>query len=340
MYISKIETSNFKEKNILITGGAGFIGSNIVKFFQKYCPEANLFVFDKFRDEKTFQNGNLQSFGHFKNLDNFNGQIICGDLKSRSDIEKLFDNHFDYIFHQAAISDTTVYDQNIVMETNLNSFKGFIDYASKKKVTLVYASSAATYGMVKAPQRVGIEEPDNPYGFSKLMMDRMSTAYMKNYPDLNIFGLRYFNVYGPGEFFKNRTASVILQIALKLLNNESPLLFKGSENYLRDFIYIDDVVQANILAALSKNSGIYNVGYGKSRSFQDLSDICQEVFNTNIQNKYIENNLASYQSYTKADISSTIDRLGYQPMFSLEDGIKEYASHIVELNNSLKTNIL
>ena len=106
---------NFNKKTILITGGAGFIGSNIAFYFQKNYPDAHIVIFDCFRNELRFSNGNLRSFGHYKNLIGFNGDIICGNINNKTDLAALDNYSFDFIFHQAAISDTRVYDQEIIM---------------------------------------------------------------------------------------------------------------------------------------------------------------------------------------------------------------------------------
>ena len=137
---------DFNNKTILITGGAGFIGSNLAFYFQETFPESKIIIFDCFRNEEVFSNGNLKSFGHYKNLIGFKGNVVCGDLNNKSDIELLSDYKFDYIFHQAAISDTRVYNQELVMSTNVNSFYEIIELAKKNQSTLIYASSAATYG--------------------------------------------------------------------------------------------------------------------------------------------------------------------------------------------------
>jgi len=322
---------DFNGKTILITGGAGFIGSNLAFYFQENFPDAKVVVFDLFRTGETFSNGNLRSFGHYKNLKGFTGEIIAGDITKKEDLERLRDFKFDVIFHEAAISDTTVYDQKIMMETNLNAFKDLLKMAKEMGSAMVYASSGATYGNAPAPQTVGREDPANIYGFSKLAMDHLAYEWMKK-SDLPIVGLRYFNVYGPREFFKNKTASMVLQFGHQILAGNNPRLFEGSDKILRDFIYIDDVIQANIKACTPKKSGVYNVGTGKARSFQDIVDILQKELGTNLACEYIPNPyIGQYQFFTQADIEPTKEFLGYDPEVTLEEGIKRYLPEIKRL---------
>ena len=321
---------DFNNKTILITGGAGFIGSNLAFYFQENFPTSKVIVFDKFRNEEVFSNGNLKSFGHFKNLIGFNGIVISGDITNKEDLERLKEYDIDYIFHQAAISDTTVLDQKIMIDTNVNAFKELCDLAVKKSASMIYASSAATYGNSKI-FKVGYENPNNVYGFSKLMMDNLAKEY---YDKIQIIGLRYFNVYGKREFFKNKTSSMVLQFGLQLLNGESAKLFEDSDKIYRDFVYIEDVVQANIKACESNKNGVYNVGFGEARSFQDIVDILKKELNINRKDTYIPNPyIKQYQFFTKADIEDTKKYLKYNPIYSLEKGIKEYLPEIIRIYN-------
>jgi len=326
----KYNNFDFNKKNILITGGAGFIGSNLAFYFQENFPDARIVVFDIFRNQDRFENGNLKSFGHYKNLIGFNGEVITGDINNKEDLSRLESIDWDFIFHHAAISDTRVYDQNIVMRTNVNAFTDLMELALLKNAVMVYASSAATYGDTPSPQKVGNgENPGNPYGYSKLAMDCVARGYMKRHPEMTIVGLRYFNVYGPREYYKDQTASTIIQFGHQILKGKAPKLFEHSEKIMRDFIFIKDVVQANILSAVTKNNGVYNVGTGISRSFQEIADLLQKNLGTDLGTKYIPNPYSTgYQDDTKADIKESTDKLGYKPEYSLENGIAAYTDEI------------
>jgi ADP-L-glycero-D-manno-heptose 6-epimerase len=325
---------DFNNKTILITGGAGFIGSNLAFYFQETFPRSKIIIFDCFRNEEVFSNGNLKSFGHYKNLIGFKGEVICGDINIQNDLKLLNSYKFDYIFHQAAISDTRVYDQNIIMKTNVNSFYDLLKIAKKDESVIVYASSAATYGNLPSPQTVGQESPENPYGFSKYIMDQIAIRYSFKNPDLTIVGLRFFNVYGPREYYKGNTSSMVIQLGHQILDGKAPRLFNNSNQILRDFIYIDDVVQANIKACLPKQNGIYNVATGNQRNFQEIADILQKELDTNLGTEYFPNPYNGYQTNTQADISSTKENLGFKPKFSLEKGIKTYIPEILRLHGT------
>lgn len=323
---------DFNNKTILITGGAGFIGSNLAFYFQKNFPRSKIIVFDCFRNENVFSNGNLKSFGHYKNLINYKGEVICGDITNPTDLNLLNNFKFDYIFHQAAISDTRIYDQEIIMRTNVNSFYDILEIARKNSAVLVYASSAATYGSLISPQTVGNEKPENPYGYSKYLMDLMAINYSKKHSKMVISGLRYFNVYGPREFYKNKTASMVIQLAHQILDNKTPRLFDNSNLIFRDFIYIDDVIQANIKACNPKSNGIYNIGTGIPRSFQEILDILQKELNSNHSVEYFPNPYSGYQMHTQADITDSNLNLNFEAEFSLESGIKAYIPEILRLH--------
>ncbi|EIE1465511.1 ADP-glyceromanno-heptose 6-epimerase [Campylobacter upsaliensis] len=303
---------------IIITGGAGFIGSNLALALQE---KHEVLIIDKMRSDKRLDNGNLESFGHFKNLLEFKGELFVGDICEAKSFDVMREFKPDIIFHQAAISDTTAYNQTQVLSVNLNSFKDFIKLAIKCDSKLIYASSASVYGDMPSPQKVGYEEPKNPYAFSKLMMDKLAQKYFN---ELHIVGLRYFNIYGKNEFFKGKTASMILQFGLQILSGKNPRLFEGSEKIYRDFTYIKDVVNAN-LKALETKSGIYNVGSGKARTFKDIVDILQKELGTNLDYEWIKNPYEkAYQFHTQAHLNENF----YKSEFELEAGIKDYLPEI------------
>ena len=327
----KYSDIDFNNKTILITGGAGFIGSNIAFYLQDNYPSANIIIFDCFRNDEFLSNGNLLSYGHYKNLIGFSGEVICGNINNKNDLLFLDNYKFDYIFHQAAISDTRAYNQEIVMKTNVNSFHDLLKIAKKCQSVMIYASSAATYGSLPSPQFVGKESPENPYGYSKLLMDQIASRFAVENPNMTIVGLRFFNVYGPREFYKAKTSSMIIQLGHQILDNKSPRLFENSNKILRDFVYIEDVVQANIKACSPKKNGTFNVGTGIPRSFQDIADILQTKLGTNLNTEYFPNSYDGYQLNTQADITSSKENLYYEPNFSLEKGIQNYLPEIKRL---------
>ena len=330
--MEKYNDIDFNNKTILITGAAGFIGSNLAFYFQKNYPKATVVAFDMFRNSETFSNGNLKSFGHFKNLLGFEGIVISGDINDKKALKALeHDYKFDYIFHQAAISDTTVQEQDLMLKTNVNAYEDLLKIAINHGANMIYASSGATYGDSDRFE-VGYEQPNNVYGFSKVMMDNISYEYMKKNLDISIVGLKYFNVYGPREFYKNKTASMVVQFGHQILKGLTPKLFEGSDKILRDFIYVEDIIQANILACEPKKSGVYNVGTGKARSFEDIVNILQRELNIDKGKEYIPNPfIGSYQFFTEANIQTTKENLGYEPKFSMEEGIKAYIPEIKRL---------
>jgi len=304
---------------ILITGGAGFIGSNLAFALQEKYPEAKVYVLDNF------------SSGHFKNLIGFKGQVITGDISDPSLWDYVRDNfHFDVIFHEAAITDTTVEDQYLMMKTNADSFRHILDLAVEWNAKVIYASSAGVYGNSPPPMREdrGLE-PENVYGFSKLMMDYIAMDYIEKYPEMNIVGLRYFNVYGPREEYKGKTASMIFQLAVKMLKGEKPRLFKWGEQR-RDFVYIKDVIKANLLALEKNVSGIFNVGTGKARSFNEIVSILNKELGTDYEVEYFDCPYDFYQKFTEADLTKIREALGYEPEYSLEEGIKDYLPYIIK----------
>lgn len=327
----------YNAKRILIIGGAGFIGSNLVNYFQENYKDIDITVFDLFNNSEKWESGNSKSFGTYKNLLNFRGKIICGDINSIEDFSMLLNNKFDFIFHLAAISDTTVHNENLVLRTNLNTFEKIIQLTQINSASLVYASSGAVYGNTPSPQTLGIEAPANIYGYSKLMMDRIvQQLIQKETNQQTIVGLRFFNVYGKNEFYKDKTASMILQFGLQILKNKEATLFQDSEKIYRDFVYVEDVIQALVKAGVASKSGIYNVGSGFARSFQDIVNILSKELEIKTKSVYIPNpHRKNYQFYTLANIENTKSDLSYEPKYTLEQGIGDYIKVIKSIFENL-----
>ncbi len=302
---------------VLITGGAGFIGSNIAKALKEKHPHWDIYILDNF------------SSGHFKNLIGFKGEVIAGDIRDK-DLWEYLKMHFtfDVIFHKAAITDTTVMDQKLMLEVNTNSFRYILECALHWKAKVIYASSAGVYGNTEPPmvEDRGLE-PENIYGFSKLCMDYIALNFIKEHPQMSVIGFRYFNVYGPGEHYKGKTASMIYQLYNQIKSGKNPRLFKWGEQK-RDFVYIKDVIKANMLALEKNVSGIFNVGYGKARSFNEIVDILNKLLGTSAQVEYFDCPYEFYQNYTEADITSIRKTLGFEPEYSLEEGIRDYVSFL------------
>ncbi len=303
----------------LVTGGAGFIGSNLAKALEKKYPKAKVYVLDDF------------SSGHFKNLIGFCGEVITADLSKRDLWEWLKANfQFDAVFHQGAITDTTLQDQRRMMEVNADSLRYILDACLYWKAKLIYASSAGVYGNSKPPMKEeeGLE-PENIYGFSKLTMDRIAINFIKEHPEIQVVGLRYFNVYGPGEHYKRRTASMIYQLYRQMKEGKRPRLFKWGEQR-RDFVYIEDVVKANLLAFEREVSGVFNVATGVPRSFNEIVEILNRYLGTNYEVEYFDCPYEFYQNFTQADLSKAREFLGYEPLYSLEEGIRDYLERLGE----------
>lgn len=301
-------------KHIVVTGGAGFVGSNLVHELAKRYPEAELTVVDDFRS------------GHFKNLEGFKGDVIAGDL-AQLDLKHYFGGHkIDLVFHLGSITDTTDHNQFRQVRDNVESWRNLLTYFEGRKTRLVYASSAATYGIAAGVNKVDQEpKPANVYAFSKVQLDNLARRWARENPKQVVVGLRYFNVYGPREAHKGAASSMILQLAQQIQRGQAPRIFKNGEQ-LRDFVYVKDIVSCTILAAGARASGIYNAGSGVPRTFNDIVANLNRVLKTNWQPEYIDNPHVHYQPHTEADLTLTTRALRYKPKFTLEKGIDDYAA--------------
>jgi ADP-L-glycero-D-manno-heptose 6-epimerase len=301
--------SNF---NFVITGGAGFIGSNLTLELQERFPNARLTVIDDFRS------------GDFKNLIGYRGDFVAQDLAKLNWREQFGDEKLDAIYHLASITDTTLHDQFVQVHDNVESFRRILNFARPTRTRIIYASSAATYG---AATEASVESngaaPSNIYAFSKAIMDNIALREAKASSDWTIIGLRYFNVYGPREAHKGVPASMVYHLSRQMKAGQRPRIFKHGDQK-RDFVYVKDVVDGSIRALNAETSGIYNLGTGQARSFNELIDVLNKCLGTNFQPDYIDNPHAHYQNFTQADLSNVRRALGYEPRFPLEDGVRDY----------------
>ena len=304
--------------NLLITGGAGFIGSNLVLELQERFPNSRLTVIDDFRS------------GDFKNLARYRGDFVAANLAELNWREQFGEEKFDAIFHLASITDTTNHDQFEQVHDNVESFRRILNFGRPNKTQIIYASSAATYG---AAAEASVESngavPANVYAFSKAIMDNLATRVATENHDWIIIGLRYFNVYGPREAHKGVPASMVYHLSKQMKAGQRPRIFKHGEQR-RDFVYVKDVVAGSIRSLDAKSSGIYNLGFGQARSFNELISVLNDSLKTSLEPDYFDNPHAHYQNFTQADLTNARNALGYAPQFPLEAGVADYMKWLFE----------
>ena len=317
---------------IVVTGAAGFIGSCLVSRLNKAGHE-NIVVVDDF--SKTEKDGNLY------------GKTISAKV-GRKDFIKWMENfgaEVEFIYHLGARTDTTEFDTAIFDELNLNYSKDIWRLCVQFQIPLVYASSAATYGLGEFGYKddhsiIPSLKPLNPYGDSKNDFD--SWVLKQNEFPPFWAGLKFFNVYGPNEFHKGRMASVIFHAfnqigktgGMKLFRSHNPDYTDGGQ--LRDFVYVKDVVEVCLyLMNSSPESGIYNLGSGKARTFLDLTKNTFDAMGKEENISFIdtpEDIRDKYQYYTEADMRKLIDSGYDKPFHTLEEGVKDYVENY--LSNS------
>ena len=279
---------------IVVTGGAGFIGSNIVKGLNE-LGRKDILVVDDLTDGTKFANLADLDIADYMDKDEFISAIVSGE---NLDIE--------VIFHQGACSSTTEWDGKFMMENNYNYSKDLLHYCLDFDIPFLYASSAATYGGRSdnfIEDRV-YEKPLNVYGYSKFLFDQYVREILPN-ANSQICGFRYFNVYGPRENHKGSMASVAYHLNEQIAKGEKPKLFAGSDNFRRDFIYVGDVVEVNLWFWKNKVSGIFNCGTGRAESFQSVADAVLD-YHKKGEIDYIpfpEHLKGRYQSFTQADLT-------------------------------------
>jgi ADP-L-glycero-D-manno-heptose 6-epimerase len=312
---------------IVVTGAAGFIGSCLVSRLNKAGHE-NIVVVDDF--SKTEKDGNLE------------GKTMSAKVGRKDFIKWLesFGSEVEFIYHIGARTDTTESDKAIFDELNVNYSKDIWNLCVQFNIPLVYASSAATYGLGEFGYKddhsiIPNLKPLNPYGDSKNDFDIWLLEQKETPPFWA--GLKFFNVYGPNEYHKGRMASVIFHAfnqigktgGMKLFRSHNPDYTDGGQ--LRDFVYVKDVVEVcHYLMDSSPNSGIYNLGSGKARTFLDLTRNTFSAMGEEENISFIdtpEDIRDKYQYFTEADMNKLIES-GYDKKFhTLEEGVKDYVQN-------------
>jgi ADP-L-glycero-D-manno-heptose 6-epimerase len=311
---------------IIVTGGAGFIGSNLVKALNEQ-GRSDVIVVDDLSDGKQFYNISDCDIADYLDKNEFLARVKADD-GILDDVEA--------IFHQGACSATTEWDGKFMMANNYEYSKVLLHACLAKGIQFLYASSASVYGGSEVFKEAREhEKPLNVYGYSKWQFDQYVRRLQSTFAS-QVVGFRYFNVYGPREQHKGSMASVAFHFNNQLQDNGVCKLFGGSDGYgdgeqRRDFVFIDDVVKVNLwFWQNADKSGIFNLGTGRCQSFNDVADAVLAWHATNGLNgrkEYVpfpEHLKGAYQSFTEADISA-LRAVGYDaPFATVEQGVSAY----------------
>jgi len=301
---------------IIITGSLGFIGYNIIKELNKKNI-TNIIIVENLKNTKSLDI-------KLKRL----SQVKFSDIVDRTDfnIEKF--KNIEAIIHQGACTDTTETNFSYLFENNYIFTKNLIDYSVKNNIKMIYASSASVYGNNGISNEESPINPLNYYAYSKYLIDN----YYLNINQKNrIVSLRYFNVYGPYEENKDKMSSVIFQFYKQIKKEGKLYLFEGSENFKRDFIFVEDIVRINLFFLENNYSGIYNCGTGKNHSFLEVAKIVIEKLGTGSIEfiPFPEKLKGKYQKVTLAD-NSKLKKLFNINFTNLKEGIHKYISFLDE----------
>ncbi len=306
----------------IVTGGAGFIGSNLVLGLNARGYD-DILVVDNLTEGIKYKNLVDCQIADYMDKQVFITKLLSGQFKPES---------IKAIFHQGACSSTTEWDGRYMMENNYDYTKQLFHFSQTCKIPFVYASSAAVYGDKKDfKESPEFEGPLNVYGYSKFQFDQYLRRNLANLTS-QVVGLRYFNVYGPREAHKGSMASVAYHLNNQLIETGKVKLFEGSDGYangeqVRDFVYVDDVVAVNLwFLDHPEISGIFNAGTGKSQSFNDVANAVI-AFHKKGEIEYIpfpEHLKGCYQSYTEANLEK-LRTVGCDIQFkSVEEGVQLY----------------
>ena len=309
---------------IIVTGGAGFIGSNIVRALNER-GRSDIVIVDNLGKTEKYKNLVGLKFYDYIHRDEFLQFVLDENIDA------------EVIFHDGACSDTMEYDVNYMMKMNYEYSKALFEYCANEDIDFIYASSASTYGGGQNgfTEKENCENALNPYAFSKLIFDNFVRQNLAEL-ECKIIGLRYFNVFGPQEFHKGRMASIAYQMYKQIKSTGVIKLFKGTDGYAdgeqrRDFIYVKDVAKVNLWCWENEiANGIYNCGTGNATTFNAVAQAVIAALGTG-KIEYIdfpEQLQGKYQSFTQADTRKLL-RAGYDGGFTnINDAVKEYCQFL------------
>lgn len=283
---------------ILVTGGTGFVGSNLA--------------------------ARLVSLGHDVWATGRDGEAGAPEGCALVGWEEACSMGFDACMHQAANNDTLDASWDMMDSNVFAPARMFHRLAANGCGRFVYASSTAVYGNLPAPYREdGGTDPLNLYAKSKLAFDEFAAGFAEESGSL-VFGLRYCNVYGPGESHKGRRASMVMQLALQMMSGQRPRIFRDG-GQRRDWVYVDDAVDANVACLGASEGGVFNVAGGRSVSFNDLVGVLNGALGTSLEPEYLDCGFKDrYQNDTECDIGRARERLGWSPRHTIESGSRAY----------------
>lgn len=318
MYSTPFHPSGISNKAFLVTGGAGFIGSNIVEYLLKHNA-GKIVVLDN------LSTGFEENIKSYLSLPNF--QFIKGDICNIDDCHTACKG-IDYVFHQAALGSVPRSIKNPIATHNVNA-TGFINVlvaardAGVKRV--VYASSSSVYGDSKVLPKVEeqIGKQLSPYAVSKMTNELYGEIFSKTY-NMEIIGLRYFNIFGPRQNPKGEYAAAIPLFINALLNNQPPAI-NGDGEQTRDFTFVANAVEANVKAMFKENinttGNVFNIAVGERVSLNQLIGILKKLTGSTVQQTYREERSGDIRD-SLADITKARSTLGYEPLYKIEEGLK------------------
>jgi ADP-L-glycero-D-manno-heptose 6-epimerase len=304
-------------KHIVVTGAAGFVGSNLIHALNARGHDRIIAV-DDLTDGDKFRNLAGCAIADYLDRDEFRTDLRRWNLH----------NDIGLVLHQGACADTTESDGRFMMDVNYTYSKEILDWCLERRIPLVYASSAAVYGRAGRCIEEQGENPLNVYAYSKLLFDQYVRRLLPEARS-TVVGLRYFNVYGPGEAHKGRMASMVWQLWRQIEETGVARLFEGTDGYgpgeqKRDFVSVADVAEVNLFFGNGPvHTGIYNVGTGRARSFNDIARaLIARLGRGRIEYIPFPASLAGkYQSFTQADTQALRDAGYERPFLTLEEGI-------------------